>query len=126
MIYLGRITMRYVALILVIAFVAAACGDSGGPDADRFCEILDELDAQDTRGLPPDEALPIIKEGRASFVEGIEIVPDEIRADATTVADGALQITDLLIAAGGDETGSKSRRWPSPYSPLSTMPPPSG
>ena len=101
--YLERITMRSIALIVVFAFVAAACGGSGGPDADRFCEILDELDAQDTTGLAPEEALPIIKDGRDKFVEGIEVAPDEIRADVEIFADGALQITDLLIAAGGDE-----------------------
>jgi hypothetical protein len=96
--------MRSIALILVLAFVAAACGGSDGPDADRFCEILDELDAQDTTGLSPDDALPIIKDGKAAFLEGMEVVPDEIRAEAETVANGAVQITDLLIAAGGDET----------------------
>jgi hypothetical protein len=96
--------MRSIALILVFAFVAAACGGSGGPDAERFCEILDELDAQNTTGLAPEEALPIIKDGRAKFVEGMEVVPDEIRADAETVTNGALQISDLLIDAGGDES----------------------
>lgn len=96
--------MRSIALILVFAFVAAACGGSDGPDAERFCEILDELDAQDTTGLPPEEALPIIEEGRAKFVEGMKVVPDEIRADAETVSNGALQISDLLIDAGGDES----------------------
>ena len=96
--------MRSAALILVIVFVAAACSDSGGADPERFCEILDELDAQDTRGLPPADALPIIEAGRAKFVEGTEVAPDEIKADVTTVADGAVQFTDLLIEAGGDES----------------------
>ena len=96
--------MRSIALILVFAFVAAACGGSDGPDADRFCEILDELDAQDTTGLSPEDALPIIKEGRDSFTEGIKVAPDEIQADAETVANGAIQFTDLLIEAGGDDS----------------------
>ena len=74
--------------------------------SDEYLEritMLDELDAQDTTGLAPEEALPIIKDGRDKFVEGIEVAPDEIRADVEIFADGALQITDLLIAAGGDE-----------------------
>jgi hypothetical protein len=96
--------MRSIALILILAFVAAACGGSDGPDAERFCEILDELDAQDTTGLPPEEALPIIKEGRDNFAEGIKVAPEEIQADAEIVANGAIQFTDLLIEAGGDDS----------------------
>ena len=102
---LEKEAMRYYVLILALTLGVAACGDSAaGPDADRFCEILDELDAQNTEGLPPEEALPIIVEGRDKFEEGKEVAPEEIKADAETVANGAIQITDLLIAAGGDET----------------------
>ena len=96
--------MRSIALVLVFAFVAAACGGSDGPDADRFCELLDEIEAQDTSGLSPEDALPIIREGRDNFAESIEVAPEEIQADAETVANGAIQFTDLLIEAGGDDS----------------------
>ncbi|MBT8461116.1 MAG: hypothetical protein HKN80_04150 [Acidimicrobiia bacterium] len=97
--------MRYVALLAALVLVVAACGDSeGGADPERFCEILDELDTQNTSGMPADEALPIIQEGRDKYVEGIEVAPDEIRADAETFANFVIEITDLLIAAGGDES----------------------
>lgn len=98
--------MPYVVLLIVSALALAACGDSDDSSADpeRFCEILVEIDAQDTSGLPADEALPIIREGRDNFLEAIEVAPEDIRADTETVANGALQITDLLIAAGGDES----------------------
>ena len=97
--------MRHVAFLIASALVIAACGDSdSSADAERFCEILEELDAQDTSGLPADEALPIIREGRDNYVEGVEVAPEEIQADAETFANGVLQITDLLIAAGGDES----------------------
>ena len=95
--------MRYIALLIASALVIAACGGSeGSADPERFCEILDELDAQDTSGLPADEALPIIRDGRDKYVEGVEVAPEEIKADAETFANGVLQLTDLLIAAGGD------------------------
>ena len=97
--------MRYVAFLIASALAIAACGGSdSGADPERFCEILDELDAQDTSGLTADEALPIIREGREKYVEAVEVAPEEIKADAETFANGVLQITDLLIAAGGDES----------------------
>ncbi len=97
--------MRYVALLIALVMVIAACGDSeGGADPERFCELLDELDAQNTSGMSADEALPIIEEGRDKYVEGLEVVPDEIRADAETFANFVIEITDLLIAADGDES----------------------
>lgn len=96
--------MRYVTILMIFATLVSACGDSSGADAGRFCEILDELDAQNTTGLPLEEALPIIVEGRDKFEEGKSVAPDEINADAVLVADGAIRITDLLIAAGGDES----------------------
>ena len=97
--------MRRIALLIALVMVVAACGDSeGGADPERFCELLDELDTQNTSGLPADEALPIIQEGRDKYVEGLEVVPDEIRADAETFANFVIEITDLLIATGGDES----------------------
>lgn len=97
--------MRFIALLVVLVMAVAACGDSeGGADPERFCEILAELNAQNTSGLSADEALPIIEEGRDKYVEGIEVAPDEIRADAETFANFVIEITDLLIAAGGDES----------------------
>ena len=97
--------MRFIALLIALVMVVAACGDSeGGADPERFCELLDELDAQDTSGMPAAEALPILEEGREKYVEGLEVVPDEIRADAETFANFVIEITDLLIAAGGDES----------------------
>ena len=97
--------MRHVAFLIASALVIAACGDSdSNADAVRFCEILEELDAQDTSGLPADEALPIIREGRDKYLEAVEAAPEEIKADAETFANGVVQITDLLIAAGGDES----------------------
>ena len=69
--------------------VIAACGSSdGGADPERFCEILLELDAQDTSGLSAEESLPIIREGRNKYVEGVEVAPEEIKADAETFANG--------------------------------------
>ncbi len=92
-------------VLIASALVIAACGSSEpSADPERFCEILVELDEQDTTGLPADEALPIIREGRAKYVEGTEVAPEEIKADAELFADGVLKITDLLIAAGGDQT----------------------
>ncbi|MDH3308343.1 MAG: hypothetical protein OEO77_12600 [Acidimicrobiia bacterium] len=97
--------MRSVALLIALVMVVAACGDSeGGADPERFCELLGELDAQNTSGMAADEALPIIQEGRDKYVEGLEVVPDEIRADAETFANFVIEITDLLIAADGDES----------------------
>ncbi len=97
--------MRFVALLVASALAITACGGSGGSaDPERFCEILDELDAQDTGGLPAAEALAIIRDGRDKYEEGVEVAPEEIKADAETFANGVLQITDLLIAAGGDES----------------------
>ncbi len=92
-------------VLIASALVIAACGSSEpSADPERFCEILVELDEQDTTGLPADEALPIIREGRDKYVEGTEVAPEEIKADAELFADGVLKITDLLIAAGGDQT----------------------
>lgn len=96
--------MRYFAIVLMLALAVAACGDSTAADPERFCEILVEIDTQNTDGLPFEEALPIIVDGRARFEEVKEVAPEEIGADAGMVADGAIRITDLLIAAGGDET----------------------
>ena len=97
--------MRYLALLVALVLVVAACGDSeGGADPERFCEILDELDSQNTSGMSADEALPIIKEGRDRYIEGLEVVPDEIRADVETFANFVVELTDILIAAGGDES----------------------
>ncbi len=97
--------MRYIMVLIASALVIAACGSSEpSADPERFCEILVELDEQDTTGLPADEALPIIREGRDKYVEGTEVAPEEIKADAELFADGVLKITDLLIAAGGDQT----------------------
>ena len=98
--------MRHVSFLLALALVVAACGDSaGGADPDRFCALAAELDAQDTTGLPPGEALPLIKEGRAKFVEISKVAPAEIKDDVETVVAVSLRLTDVLIDAGGD--GSK-------------------
>lgn len=97
--------LRNVVLLIAGALVIAACGSTeAAADPDRLCEILAELDTQDTTGLPAEEALPIIRDGRALYVEAAEIAPEEIKADAETFTDGVIQITDLLIAAGGDES----------------------
>ena len=97
--------MRYSVVIIALILAVSACGDAAaGSDPDRFCEILEELDAQDTDGLPLEEALPIIVEGRDKFEEGKEVAPEEIKADVELVANGAIRITDLLIAAGGDQS----------------------
>ncbi|NNF55729.1 MAG: hypothetical protein HKN03_14985 [Acidimicrobiales bacterium] len=97
--------LRYAVLLIAAASGAGACGSTeAAADPDRFCEILAQLDAQDTSGLPADEALTIISEGRALYVEGVEVAPEEIKAEAETFANGVIQITDLLIAAGGDES----------------------
>ena len=67
--------MRSVVLLIALLMVVAACGDSeGGADPDRFCELLGELDTQNTSGMSADEALPIIQEGRDKYVEGLEVV----------------------------------------------------
>ena len=66
--------MRYVALLIAFALAISACGGSdGGADPERSCVILLELDAQDTSGLSAEEALPIIREGRDKYVEGVEV-----------------------------------------------------
>ena len=97
--------MRSFALLVALLILVAACGDSdGGADPERFCELLEELDAQNTAGMSADDALPILQEGRDKYVEGLEVVPGEIRADAETFANYVIEITDLLIAAGGDES----------------------
>ena len=97
--------LRYVVLFLAGALVTSACGSTeAAADPARLCEILTEISAQDTTGLPANEALPIIREGRALYAEIAEVAPEEIKADAETFTDGVIQITDLLIAAGGDES----------------------
>jgi hypothetical protein len=102
----SRTIMRPVAILFAGVLVFSACGDSDSSSADpeRFCELVEELDAQDTSGMPANEALPILEEGRAKYEEGLEVVPDEIRADAEVFATYVLEVTDLLIAAGGDES----------------------
>ena len=97
--------LRYVVLFIAAALVSAACGGSeSAADPARLCEILAEIGAQDTSGLPAEEALPIIRDGRALYAEAAEVAPKEIKADAETFTDGVIQITDLLIAAGGDQS----------------------
>ncbi len=97
--------VRYVALFIASALATAACGSTeAAADPARLCEILAEIGAQDTTGLTADEALPIIRDGRALYAEVAEVAPEEIRADAETFTDGVIQITDLLIAAGGDQS----------------------
>ena len=95
--------MRYRVLIVAIAAILPACGGSDA-DADRFCELLEELDALDTRGLPPDQALVVMKQERDKLEEGSNVAPDEIRDDAQLFANGIIQLIDLQIAAGGDES----------------------
>ncbi len=97
--------MRYVSFLILLVVVLAACGDTtAAADPARFCEILAELDSQDTTGMAADEALPIIQEGRDKYQEGIEVAPEEIKADAETFANYVIEITDLLIAAEGDQS----------------------
>ena len=95
--------MRYRVLIVVVASILPACGGSD-TDADRFCELLEELDGLDTRGLPPDQALVVMKQERDKLEEGSKVAPDEIRADAQLFANGVLELIDLQIAADGDES----------------------
>ena len=96
--------MRAIGLLVVLALVLVACGGSVAEDPERFCELLEEIDAQDTTDLAADEALEVIQEGREKFVEAAELAPDEIKSEVETVTDVALQLTDLLIEAGGDES----------------------
>ena len=99
-----RRRFRHCAFAVASVFAIAACGGSdSAANPERFCELLDELNAQDTTDLPADEALPIIREGRDKYAESIEVAPEAIKADAETYANGVIQITDLLIAAGGDQ-----------------------
>lgn len=96
--------MRSIAFLFAFVIVVSACGDSeDGANPERFCELLDEIETQDTSDMPLGEALPIIEEGRDKYAETLEVAPDEIRADAETFHNFVLEITDLLIAAGGDE-----------------------
>ena len=96
--------LRYVVLIAGLLGSAACGGSESAADPARLCEILAEIGAQDTTGLPAEEALPIIRDGRALYAEVAEVAPEEIKADAETFTNGVIQITDLLIAAGGDES----------------------
>lgn len=97
--------MRIVAMLVVSALFLAACGGSAGAaDPERFCELLDEIDAQNTTGLPADEAVDTLRDGREKFIEAAEVAPDEIKEEVELVTDGAVQLTDLLIEAGNDES----------------------
>ena len=97
--------MRYVALLVVFALFLVGCSDSGdAADPERFCEILAELDSLDRGDLPPDEIVEVVRDENAKFAEGMEVVPEEIRADAQLVADGAAASNELMLEAGGDFT----------------------
>jgi hypothetical protein len=95
--------MRHRVLIVVVASILPACGGSDA-DADRFCELLEELDGLDTRGLPPDQALVVMEQERDRLEEVSNVAPDEIRADVQLFAGGVLDLVGLQIAAGGDES----------------------
>jgi hypothetical protein len=98
-------SMRYVALLVVFGLFLVACGDSGdAADPDRFCEILTEIDSLDFSGLAPDEVLEAVGDENAKFAEGLDVVPEEIKADAQLVADGVEASNELMLEAGGDFT----------------------
>jgi hypothetical protein len=95
--------MRYLALLVVFGLFLVACGDSGdAADPDRFCEILAELESMDRNDLSPDGVLDVVLEENAKFAEGMEVVPEEIGADAQLVADNVFASNELMIQVGGD------------------------
>lgn len=97
--------MRYLALLVVFGLFLVACGDSGdAADPDRFCEILSELESLDRNDLSPDGVLEIVRDENAKFAEGMEVVPEEIKADAQFVADSVFASNELMLEVEGDFT----------------------
>lgn len=84
----GSRTWRAVAALTALAAVAAACGDDddeaadAGDDTEAFCDIARELDAQDD--FPSVEQLE----------EYRDAAPEEIRAEAETVATAFIEATE--------------------------------
>jgi hypothetical protein len=98
-------SMRYLALLVVFGLLPVACGDSGdAADPDRFCEILSELDSLDRSDLSPDGVLEVVRDENAKFAEGMEVVPEEIKADAQLVADSVFASNELMLEVEGDFT----------------------
>ncbi len=97
--------MRSLGLLVVFGLFLVACGDSGeAADPDRFCEILTEIDSLDFTGRAPDEVLEAVRDENAKFAEGLEVVPEEIKATAQLVADVVAASNELMLEAGGDVT----------------------
>lgn len=97
--------MRYLALLLILAMFAAACGETApAADPERFCEILAELDTLSREGLTPDEVLEVVREENEKFAEGVDVVPDEIKIEADLVREAILASNDVMTEAGGDFT----------------------
>lgn len=89
--------MRYLSLVLVVALLGAACGDSA-VDPERLCEIFAELGEDDTG--PPDQAS--VARERDLLKEAKKVAPDEIRSSVELGADANLALLDLVEEAEFD------------------------
>ena len=74
-----------IALALALTLTLVACGDDGGEDAARFCEIDQEIEnlAEPTT---PEEGEAFLTEFQDLVAEGASVAPSEISEEVDTLA----------------------------------------